>query len=177
MRHAFLALLARAPSHGYELKTAFEAIVGGIWPPLNAGQIYTTMARLERDGLVCGAHVEQAGRPDKKVYEITPDGRLALEEWIDAPIKGPRLKDEFFLKLMLAQAAGLNSAHDPTVLIEHQRDRYLQDMRELHQLSARAGAEGNRAASLLAEGAMLHLEADLKWLELCSAELLQGGIR
>src|SRR5215208_6065583 len=121
MRNAFLALLARALAHGYELKHAFEAAVGGVWPPLNAGQIYTTLGRLERDGLVQSAHVAQAHRPDKRVYELTAAGKAALEEWIDAPVEGPSLKDEFFMKLVLAQTAGLNSAHDPVTLIDRQR--------------------------------------------------------
>ena len=103
MRSAFLALLARAPAHGYELKQAFDETFGGVWPPINVGQIYTTLGRLERDGLVRSVHVEQAHRPDKKVYELTDAGRAALEEWIDAPAEGPRLRDDFFLKVVLAQ--------------------------------------------------------------------------
>jgi DNA-binding PadR family transcriptional regulator len=174
MRNAFLALLARAPAHGYELKQAFEAAVGGVWPPLNAGQIYTTLGRLERDGLVRGMHVEQSHKPDKKVYELTEEGAAALEAWLDAPIEGPRLKDEFFLKLVLARAGGLNSRHDPAVMIERQRRRYLQELRDLTAISAAAAEEGNQTALLLAEGALLHVEADLKWLEVCEAELIGG---
>jgi DNA-binding PadR family transcriptional regulator len=174
MRNVFLALLTRAPAHGYELKQAFESAVGGVWPPLNAGQIYTTLGRLERDGLVHGAHVEQAHKPDKKVYELTDEGRAELEAWLDSAIEGPRLKDEFFLKLVLARAGGLNSRHDPAVMIERQRRRYLQEMRDLSAISTAAAADGNRTALLLAEGALLHVDADLKWLELCEAELTGG---
>jgi DNA-binding PadR family transcriptional regulator len=174
MRHAFLALLARAPAHGYEIKQAFEAAVGGVWPPLNAGQIYTTLGRLERDGLVRGVHVEQSHKPDKKVYELTDEGKAELEAWLDTPTAGPRYKDEFFLKLVLARAGGLNSRHDPTLLIERQRRRYFQELRDLTAIAATAAAEGNRTAALLAEGAMLHVQADLQWLELCQAELTGG---
>lgn len=177
MRQAFLALLAKVPAHGYELKQAFDAALGGVWPPLNIGQVYTTLGRLERDGLVRSAFVEQAHRPDKKVYELTAEGRAALEVWIEAPAEGPRLKDEFFLKLVLAQTAGLNSTHDPAVLIANQRRRYLQELRELDALAVQAGAAGNETAALLAEGAILHLQADLKWLELCEARLTQGDDR
>lgn len=175
MRNAFLALLARAPAHGYELKQAFDDALGGVWPPLNAGQVYTTLARLERDGLVEGNHVAQAHRADKRVYALTPAGQRALEEWIAAPAEGPRLKDEFFLKLILAQTAGLNSANDPTVLIERQRRRYLQELRELNDLAAQAHNSGNRTAALLVEGAILHLKADLEWLDLCATRLTRGG--
>ena len=177
MRHAFLALLAKQPAHGYELKQALDHTFGGVWPPLNAGQIYTTLARLERDDLVRGSHVAQAHRADKRVYELTPAGRAALEEWIAEPAEGPRLKDAFFLKLVLAQTAGLNSAHDPATLIDRQRRRYLQSLRELNDLAARADAEGNAMASLLVEGAILHLQADLEWLDLCEARLTRGGNR
>ena len=177
MRSAFLALLARAPAHGYELKQAFDETFGGVWPPINVGQIYTTLGRLERDGLVRSVHVEQAHRPDKKVYELTDAGRAALEEWIDAPAEGPRLRDDFFLKVVLAQKAGLNSSRDPAGLIDRQRRRYLQELRDLNQIAARADASENRTAALLAEGAMLHLQADLKWLDLCDAELTRGEER
>jgi DNA-binding PadR family transcriptional regulator len=176
MRNAFLALLAKEPAHGYELKQALDAIFGGVWPPLNAGQIYTTLGRLERDGLVRSAHVAQAHRPDKRVYELTPDGRAELEAWIDAPVEGPSLKDEFFMKLVLAQTAGLNSAHDPISLIDRQRRRYFQTLRDLNEAARRADEEGNQTAALLVEGAILHLKADLEWLDLCEQRLTQGGI-
>src|SRR3712207_5244340 len=117
MRNAFLALLAGGPAHGYELKQAFEEALGGVWPPLNAGQVYTTLARLERDGLVRGAQVEQAHRPDKKVYELTSDGRAAIEAWLDGPGAGPRLKEEVVLKLVLADVAGQNINLDRADLI------------------------------------------------------------
>jgi DNA-binding PadR family transcriptional regulator len=177
MRSAFLALLAQAPAHGYELKQAFDDTFGGVWPPINVGQIYTTLARLERDGMVRSIYVEQAHRPDKKVYELTDVGRVALEQWLDAPAEGPRLRDDFFLKVVLAQRAGLRPGHDPVQLIDRQRRRYLQEVRDLHQIAARADASGNRTAALLAEGAMLHLQADLSWLDLCEAELTRGGDR
>jgi DNA-binding PadR family transcriptional regulator len=174
MRSAFLALLAQAPAHGYELKQAFDETFGGVWPPINVGQIYTTLGRLERDGLVRGVHVEQSSRPDKKVYALTPAGQAAFEEWLDAPAEGPRLRDDFFLKVVLARRAGLDSNHDPALLIDRQRRRYLKELRNLHEIAERAEECGNRTAALLAEGAMLHLQADLAWLDLCDAELTRG---
>src|ERR687896_673093 len=74
MRHPVLALLAGGAAHGYELKQALDGVFGNVWPPINVGQIYTTLQRLERDGLVEGAHVAQAHRPDKRVYALTPAG-------------------------------------------------------------------------------------------------------
>lgn len=173
MRNVFLGLLAREPAHGYELKQALDELSGGVWPPMNVGQIYTTLGRLERDGLVQSAHVSQASRPDKRVYEITPAGRTALEVWLDAPAEGPRLKDEFVMKLTLAYAAGVNTGHEPAALIERQRRHYLQTLRTLNDLAARPEVAANATALLLIDGAMLHLQADLKWLELCEARLAE----
>src|SRR3712207_3506731 len=121
MRYPFLALLADAPAHGYELKLALEQRFGSALPPLNAGQVYTTLARLERDGLVKGSDVPDDTR-QKRVYELTPAGREALEEWVATPTTGTRLRDEFFMKLVLA---GLTGVADPRSLIERQRREYL----------------------------------------------------
>ena len=165
MRLPFLALLAEAPRHGYELKQAFDQRFGEALPPLNGGQVYTTLQRLERDGLVTGHGVPDDGR-QKRVYELTPAGRDALAEWISEPAAPTRLRDEFFLKLVLA---GLSGIADPAQLIERQRRECLESLRAL----SRVAEDGDAVSSLLAEGAALHLEADLKWLELCEQRLLQ----
>jgi DNA-binding PadR family transcriptional regulator len=165
MRYPFLALLASGPAHGYELKQALVQRFGAALPPINAGQVYTTLARLERDGLVRGSDVPDDSR-QKRVYELTDAGRAALEEWLAAPTAGPRLRDEFFMKLVLAGQAGVT---DPRLLIERQRREYLQALRDL----AAVAPNGNNVASLLVEGAALHLEADLKWLDLCEERLIE----
>lgn len=176
MRNTILALLADGTAHGYELKQAIEQTFGDAFPPLNIGQIYTTLGRLERDGLVASLHVTQAGRPDKKVYDLTDAGREEVRRWLDEPVSGPRLKDEFFTKLILARLPGvaaLNGGTDPRALIARQRRDYLQSMRDLNGLllnQQRNGAEQTSAA-LLIEGAIFHLEADLKWLDLCEQRL------
>ena len=164
MRFPFLALLAEHPAHGYEMKQALEHKFGSALPALNAGQVYTTLGRLERDGLVRGSDVPDDSR-QKRVYELTDDGRNALEKWFEAPAAGPRLRDEFFMKLVLAQQTGVAQ---PRRLVERQRRDYLQALRDL----AGVPTDGNRVASLLLEGASLHLEADLKWLNLCEEQLL-----
>src|SRR5215216_466225 len=132
MRHTLLAFLADAPAHGYELKQAIEQTFGDAWPPINIGQIYTTLARLERDGLVESAHVSQDGKPDKRVYALTDVGRRELESWLGEPIAEPRLKDEFLTKLILASRPGLNGALKPLELIARQRRTYLQTLRDLN---------------------------------------------
>ncbi|ADG87595.1 PadR family transcriptional regulator [Thermobispora bispora] len=167
MRHPLLALLAKEPAHGYELKQSLEAIFGSAYPSPNIGQIYVTLNRLEKDGYVRSVDVEQSNRPNKKVYYLTAAGREALEQWIDEPTEGPRVRDEFFMKLILAPMTGLS---DPMALINRQRRHYLSLMRELNELAERTDP-ANRVALLLIEGAMLHLQADLDWLERCQEEL------
>jgi DNA-binding PadR family transcriptional regulator len=167
MRYPFLALLSEGPAHGYELKQALEQRFGDVLPPLNAGQVYTTLSRLERDGLVSGDDVPEDTR-QKRVYALTDSGRAALEEWVATPTTGTRLRDEFFMKLVLA---GLSGISDPRSLIDRQRREYLQALRDL--ADAAPTSNGNAVASLLVEGAALHVEADLKWLDLCEERLIR----
>jgi DNA-binding PadR family transcriptional regulator len=166
MRMPLLALLAKEPAHGYELKTQLEQIFGEAYPSPNIGQIYVTLQRLERDGLVASQDVVQATRPNKRVYELTEAGREAVVSWMDRPSEGPRVRDDFFMKLVLSQLAGTS---DRLGLINRQRRHYLGQMRSL---SALATAADRRIPRLLIEGAMLHLQADLDWLQRCQEELV-----
>jgi DNA-binding PadR family transcriptional regulator len=161
-----LALLAKEPAHGYELKVQLEQIFGEAYPSPNIGQIYVTLQRLERDGLVQSQDVVQATRPNKRVYELTDAGREALETWIDRPSGGPRVRDDFFMKLVLSQHGGTS---DRLGLINRQRRHYLGQMRGLAQL---ADACDRPVPKLLIEGAMLHLQADLDWLQRCQEEMV-----
>jgi len=167
VRQHQLALLAKEPAHGYELKLALEQIFGEAYPSPNIGQIYVTLKRLEQDGLVRSEYVEQTARPDKKVYELTAAGRDALQAWVEEPGEGPRVRDEFFVKLILAPMAGLAGRPE---LINRQRRHYLGIMRDLAGLAA--APHQDAPARLLIEGAMLHLQADLDWLERCQEELM-----
>ena len=173
MKYPLLALLAAGPAHGYELKQSFEGRFGAVWPPVNIGQIYATLQRLERDHLVRGSEVEQSGRPAKNVYEITEAGYHALAEWLQEASTAPRIRDEFFMKLVLASLGGVA---DPQTLLDRQRQVFLQELRDLNDLAIRAGA-AEPVTTLLIEGATLHLQADLKWLDLCEESLLKGQIR
>jgi DNA-binding PadR family transcriptional regulator len=166
MKELFLALLSDERAHGYELKQSLEQEFGELLPALNAGQIYSTLARLERDGLIVGTAVPGDSR-GKRVYELTDVGRAALAAWIDMPVSGRRLKDEFFMKFVVVASAHLA---EPKQLIEGQRREYLQSLRDLNALLE---ANGNApAAELLVEGAILHLRADLEWLELIEQRLV-----
>lgn len=167
MRLPLLALLARGPAHGYELKQDLEQLLGAAYPQPNIGQIYVTLGRLEKSGLIDGEEVEQAGRPNKKIYHLTDAGREALRGWYEETADEPRVRDEFFMKLALAPQSGLA---DQIALINRQRRQYLNTMRSLSKLAASESRE-NRISQLLIEGAMLHLQADLDWLERCQEEL------
>ena len=161
MREALLSLLHKEPAHGYELKLAIESMFGELWPAVNIGQVYSTLARLERAGLVRSAAVAQGSRPDKRVYELTPRGREALTQWVDDVLPAGRVRDTFFSKLVLAWKTRLA---DPVVLIDRQRRAYLLRLRELNELAETASG---LVARLAVEAAVLHVQADLKLLEFC----------
>jgi DNA-binding PadR family transcriptional regulator len=168
MKYLLLALLAQQPTHGYDLLQTYESLFATVLPPLNAGQIYTTLSRLERDGLVHHYSVEQENKPDKRVYELTVQGRQVLLDWFAEPFNGSRLKDNFYLKLV---GARLTSLADPRQLIERQRRQYLQSLHDLNALAIQPGVAGEPARLLLIQGAALHLKADLEWLDLCEEAL------
>lgn len=171
MRFPILAALAAAPAHGYELKQHLEHVFGSAWPPVNIGQIYSTLGRLERDGLVASCVVAQGHRPDKKVYELTDDGRAELRAWVVSPPESARFSHEFFLKLLLARQPGACDGLDLAAMLRERRLGALQSLRDINDrvLAGNAGA----TESLLLEGAILHLQADLKWLDLFQQHISQ----
>ncbi len=166
MKQAFLVLLGVRPAHGYELKTELERRFAGLLPALNDGQVYTTLARLERDELVQSRDADGDGR-GKRVYALTARGRRAAREWLASPAPEAKLKDEFFLKLALSASTGLG---DATALVDAQRRATLLSLRELD--ARRPGADGDPVHGLLREGVALHLEARLRWLDLCEEWLM-----
>lgn len=178
VRHAILGLLAERPLHGYDLKLSFEQQLtsdGG----LNFGQVYTTLDRLRRDGLVAGDVVPQAERPDKKVYALTDAGRRELEEWLSTPSAiDLDLRNETFLKVMLARRLAWGS---PLVVIEVERRAALQRLHEVTRALAAAEREGGPLQTiLLLDLATFRLEAFLRWLERCGDRLAQapaGGMK
>ena len=164
MKFLFLALLAYQPTHGYDLLQTYQKLFADILPPLNAGQIYTTLARLERDGLVHQYAVEQAKKPDKRIYQLSDQGRQVLHEWFTEPLSGSRIKDTFYIKLISAQMTGLVN---PLELIQAQRQQYFQSLHDLNLLLVQPDVASDPTKQLLIQGAVLHLKADLEWLTLC----------
>ena len=166
LKYVLLALLASRPRHGYELKAAFEELLGGTWP-LNIGQVYIVLSRMEADGLVACEVIPQDNVPDRKVYRLTQIGEKELDRWVDVPVPGPiRMRDEVFLKVILNQEAGRG---DPLEFIWKQRQGHLDAMARLARMRAEPGMA--EPTGLLLEGVMLRLEADLRWLDLCEERL------
>lgn len=165
LKFVLLGLLDAEPRYGYELKAVFEQFLGGTWP-LNIGQVYTALSRFEREGLVECQVVPQDATPDRKVYALTDEGRAELRAWLDEPDLGPiSLRDAFFLKIAVRSLNG-GRAHP---LIHRQREEHLAALADLGRLQRRADVHPSTA--LLLEGAMLRLEADLKWLDVCEERL------
>jgi DNA-binding PadR family transcriptional regulator len=158
-----LAMLAKEPSHGYELRARLQQALGPAGDAMNAGQIYVTLGRLEKAGLVtCEQAAGLPDRPDRKVYALTADGQQRVTDWVtDTGWPGPGLA-EFHLKLIAAAAARLA---DPLAIIAAQRRELLRSLRDT-QRAAMAEPPGSDAALLL-EGIVLRLQADLRWLEAC----------
>lgn len=169
VKFGLLGLIGQKPRHGYELHAAFTAIVGGEdnWE-VKPAQIYTTLNRLKEQGLIIEESILQEGGPEKVIYAITPEGLAELEDWFLSPVSIERQKDEFFIKMMLAIASG---QVDPYKILYAQRGNLY---RELHQLTANK-LSLNPAESLaylmLAEQAIMHVEADLRWLDMLEARL------
>ncbi len=169
VRNAILGFLEQKPRHGYELRAAFEAMVGGPgnWD-VKPAQIYATLARLEEAGLVAATEaVGGASGPERRVYAITPAGRTELASWLSSPVQTNHQRNEFFLKLMLALATGADARR----LIYTQRAGLYQELHALTASRDKTSPEKELALILLHEQAMAHLEADLRWLGIIEARL------
>ncbi|MBT2227014.1 PadR family transcriptional regulator [Nonomuraea sp. NEAU-A123] len=163
IRHGLLALLSRGPRHGYQLRVEFEASTGATWP-LNIGQVYTTLSRLERDCLVEPSESDEQGRV---VYTITAAGREEMARWFSTPVvHSDRPRDELVIKLAMAVAA---KEVDVAEVIRKQRTATMRALQELTR-AKRAVAEG-AAQRLVLDSMIFHAEAEQRWLDHCEAVL------
>jgi DNA-binding PadR family transcriptional regulator len=158
-----LAMLAKEPSHGYQLRERLRDALGPLGEALNAGHVYVTLTRLEKAGLLgVERSADGSDKSDRKVYALTANGQQRVAEWI-AEVSWPKPDlAEFHLKLIAAAAAGLA---DPLTIVDTQRRELLRRLRDA-QRAAMAEPERSNAALLL-EGIVLRLQADLRWLEAC----------
>ncbi|GAB2809451.1 helix-turn-helix transcriptional regulator [Actinocorallia aurea] len=162
IRHGLLALLARGPRYGYQLRAEFEAATGGAWP-LNIGQVYTTLGRLERDGLVTRSETDAEGR---QCYAVTEEGRAEAAQWFTAPItRADRPRDELVVKLAMAlDGPGV----DVRAVVHAQRASTLAAMRDL---TRRKLAAAEPAQALVLDAQIFQAEAEIRWLDHCERSL------
>jgi DNA-binding PadR family transcriptional regulator len=167
VREGLLALLADGPRNGHQLKVEFEAATGGVWP-LNVGQVYTTLDRLARDGLVSRAHPNGESDSSGKRYELTAAGREELAGWWQlVPADDPPPRDELMLKVLFATTLG--GSHALTVITE-QRTALVAKL-QAHRRAPRSAADDSAASVMVRDALIVRAEADLRWLDLCEARL------
>ncbi|HEV2637687.1 MAG TPA: PadR family transcriptional regulator [Actinocrinis sp.] len=163
IKHALLGLLEAGPSHGYDLKRAFDERFGQD-RPLHYGQVYATMARLLKGGLVVIDGIGAGEGPDRKRYAITEAGVTDVEDWLAQPEKPePYLQNTLYTKVVLALLTGRSGQQ----VLDAQRSEHLRMMREL----TRRKTGGDLADQLICDHALFHLEADIRWLELTATRL------
>jgi DNA-binding PadR family transcriptional regulator len=165
VRHALLALLEEEPRYGYQLRADFEARTGATWP-LNVGQVYTTLARLERDGLV---GVEGADGEGHVVYRITETGRSEVADWFTSPVgrtQPPR--DELAIKLAIAVTV---PGVDVDAVIQQQRSATIAALQDYTRLKRQAAGDGDLAWSLVLDSLVFAAEAEVRWLDHCEARV------
>jgi DNA-binding PadR family transcriptional regulator len=172
MRDVILSLLAKEPAHGYELRQRLVRALGPAGGELNPGQVYVTLSRLERAGLVEAREVVQPSHPDKKVYDLTAAGRERVTRWLADVTWSKVAPLEFHLKLFAAAATGLA---DPLAMVDAQRLELLRELRQLQELALREPPDSDGA--LLLEGASLRLQADIRWLEACQQRFVERESR
>ncbi|MEV4248887.1 PadR family transcriptional regulator [Streptosporangium canum] len=162
IRQGLLALLSQGPRYGYQLRAEFEASTGAAWP-LNIGQVYTTLSRMERDGLVAPGEQDDQGRV---VYTITEAGRAEMERWFGTPVaQSDRPRDELVIKLAMAVTA----AADVRPVIQAQRVATMRTLQEFTR-AKRASVEGP-AQRLVLDSMIFQAEAEQRWLDHCEAVL------
>ena len=167
VRNALLALLEQGPMYGYQLRAEFERRTGATWP-LNVGQVYTTLSRLERDGFVEGTGADDEGHV---MYEVTPAGRDEVSGWFTTPV--PRTqppRDELAIKLALAVTV---PGVDVGALIQQQRTATMTALQDYTRL--KRNGEGDLAWSLVLDSLVFAAEAEIRWLDHCESRLRRAA--
>ena len=162
--HALLALLRQGPKYGLRLQSEFESRTGDVWP-LNVGQVYTTLQRLERDGLV---EATGEGERSRKRYRITSAGERELSQWLgNPPDLVPPPRDELVIKVLVAlQVPGID-VHE---LLQVHRRHVIETMQRYTQVKAAAG-EDDVPLALVVDAELFRLEAIVRWLDAADVRL------
>ncbi|GGM42705.1 PadR family transcriptional regulator [Dactylosporangium sucinum] len=171
VKFGLLALFADGPKYGYQLRTEFEERTGGTWA-VNVGQVYTTLERLERDGLVAAEGTNADGRA---MYTITEAGRSALDGWFSTPVTdADRPRNELAVKLLMAATT---PGVDVAAVVQRQRTESLRMMRDYTSLRRDAEAVDDVAGVLLLDSVVFALEGEVRWLDHVEATVLRRGGR
>lgn len=167
IRYSLLALLERGPMYGYQLRTAFEESTGATWP-LNIGQVYSTLARLERDGLVRALPEADGGQ---RPYQITGAGHARLAAWFSAAVgHTERPRDEVTIKLALALTT---PGVDVASVVRVQRAATMGSLREYHRLNDGDPDPPGPARRLVLDALIFQAEAEMRWLDHCETTLVR----
>jgi DNA-binding PadR family transcriptional regulator len=170
VRFAILGLLAQHPRHGYDLHSAFEAVVGDDpgWD-VKPAQVYTTLNRLEESGFVRRvSDLGEGDKPDRRIYEITDEGARALQAWFASSAPSEHQRDEFFIKLMAALVSG---QADPERLIQAQRSHLFQELHNAITQREDYDPRVEMVQILRLDKTIMHLEAELRWLDMTEQRL------
>ncbi len=168
VRHALLALLSEGPKYGLQLREEFEARTGEVWP-LNVGQVYTTLQRLERDGLV---EAEGADEGPQKSFQITESGEAELASWLRTPpdLSSPP-RDELVMKVLVAIRLPATDVHG--VIQDHRR--YLVQLMQAWTRIKENGAEGDLNLALAVDAELFRLDSVVRWLDAVDARLKRAA--
>ena len=169
VRHALLALLVEGPKYGLQLREEFEARTGEVWP-LNVGQVYTTLQRLERDGLVESDDTAQDG--PQKTFLITADGEAELASWLRTPpdMAAPP-RDELVMKVLVATRVPGTNVHD--VIQVHRR--YLVELMQQWTRIKEAEAESDLNLALVVDAELFRLDAVIRWLDAADGRIKRAA--
>jgi len=171
VRQALLALLEEGPMYGYQLRSEFERRTGATWP-LNVGQVYTTLTRLERDGLVVGSGADGDGHV---VYEVTEAGREEVATWFTTPVgRGTPPRDELAIKLALAVTV---PGVDIGTVIQQQRSATISALQDYTRLKRDRDdrTPDDLAWGLVLDSLIFAAEAEVRWLDHCEARLRRAA--
>ena len=168
VRHALLALLSEGPKYGLQLREEFEARTGEVWP-LNVGQVYTTLQRLERDGLV---ESEGGDEGPQKAFQITEPGAAELARWLRTPpdLSSPP-RDELVMKVLVAIRLPGTDVH--AVIQAHRR--YLVQLMQQWRRIEDSDADSDLSVALAIDAELFRLDSVVRWLDSAEARLARAA--
>jgi DNA-binding PadR family transcriptional regulator len=173
IRHALLSLLAEGPKYGLRLREEFEARTGELWP-LNVGQVYTTLQRLERDALIESDDDQEVERSSQKRYRLTQAGRYELMGWLHAPSGvNPPPRDELVIKVMVALKVPGVDVHE---ILQVHRRHLVENMQRYTTLKSQASPD-DLGLALVVDAELFRLDAAFRWIEGAETRLRQSARR